>query len=92
LTNLLLWAAAFASAGIAFYLVLQRGWRLAVAMLPATAVGTLLSVPVLLAVPPDRRSPYLQVELVANGSVCLILAGVGAAIAYAIRESRRSES
>lgn len=86
--NTLLWLTYFVSGGIAFALVYLQGWRLAPAMILATAVGVLLSLVLMLAIPREDAAPWFQVELAMNGSLSMIFAGVGAAIAYALRPSR----
>ena len=88
MTNTLLWLACLISGGIGFALVYLKGWRLVVAMILATAVGVLLSLIIMLAIPKEDSSPWFQVELAVNGSLALIFAGAGAAIAFALRESR----
>lgn len=86
--NALLWLTYLVSAVIAFYLVLQLGWRLVGAMLAATVVGTVLALLIMLAAPADDASDWFQVELALNGSLSLIFAGAGAALAFALREAR----
>ena len=90
MSNTLLWLTYLVSGGIAFALVYLKAWRLVPAMVAATAFGTLASLLIMLAVPAGEDENYwFQVDLAMNGSLSLIFAGAGAAIAYAIRESRR---
>lgn len=84
----LLWLAYLVSGAAAFLLVRNKHWRLVGAMLAGTAVGLLLSVIVMLAIPREDPTRWFQVDLAINGSLSLIFAGAGAAIAYAIREGR----
>lgn len=90
MTNTLLWLVYVVSGVVAFILVYRQRWRLFTSMLAGTGVGILLSLLVLVAFPKDAN-PWFQVELAMNGSLSLIFAGAGAAIAYAIRESRGRE-
>ena len=86
--NSLLWLTYFVSGAIAFALVWLKGWRLVPAMVLATAAGVLLSLIIMLVIPREEASPWFQVELAMNGSLSLIFAGAGAAVAYALRSSR----
>lgn len=88
MSNTLLWLIYLISGVIAFVLVYKQRWSLVPSMLAATAAGVLLSLLVMLAVPKEEASGWFQVELAMNGSLSLIFAGVGAAIAYALRTSR----
>ena len=89
--NILLWLAYLASGAFAFILVYRMSWRLFPSMVAGTAVGLLLSLLVMLAIPREDASPWFQVELTLNGSLGLIFAGAGAALAYALREARRRD-
>ena len=90
MSNTLLWLTYAASGAIAFALVYLKAWRLVPAMVAATAFGTLASLLIMLAVPKDEEDEtrWFQVELAMNGSLALIFAGAGAAVALAIRHSR----
>ena len=88
MSNTLLWLAYLVSGAIAFALVYVQNWRLVPSMILGTAAGLLLSLLVMLAIPKEDASPWFQVELAMNGSLSLIFAGAGAAIAFALRESR----
>ena len=86
MTDTLLWLVYLVCGAIAFVLVRWQGWRLVGAMVAATVVGVLLSLLVMLAFPREDPTRWFQVDLAMNGSLSLIFAGAGAAIAYAIRE------
>ena len=88
MTDKLLWLVYLVSGAIGFALVYWQGWRLVGAMLAATVAGLILSILVMLAVPREDPTRWLQVDLAMNGSLSLIFAGAGAAIAYALRERR----
>ena len=88
MSDKLLWLAYLVSGGIAFALVYLKAWRLVPAMVLATAVGVFLSLLVMLAIPKEDASAWFQVELAMNGSLALIFAGAGAALAFALREPR----
>lgn len=83
---MLLWLTYLVSGAVAFALVYSLGWRLVLSMLAATFVGVVLALVVMFAFPKEDASYWFQVDLVLNGSLSLIFAGVGAAIAYALRE------
>lgn len=85
MTDTLLWLTYLVSGGIAFALVYLKAWRLVPAMILATAVGVLLALLVMLAIPKEDQNFWFQVDLAMNGSLSMIFAGVGAAIAYALR-------
>lgn len=86
MTDKILWLVYLVSGAVAFGLVYRLGWKLAVSMLAATVVGVVLALIVMLAVPKEDPNYWFQVDLAMNGSLSLIFAGVGAAIAYALRE------
>lgn len=86
MTDKLLWLVYLVSGVVAFALVYRLGWKLALSMLAATLVGVVLALIVMLAIPKEDPNYWFQIELVMNGSLSLIFAGVGAAIAYALRE------
>lgn len=88
MTDTLLWLTYLVSGGIAFALVYLKAWRLVPAMVLATAIGVLLAMLIMLAVPKEDEAFWFQVELAMNGSLSMIFAGVGAAIAYALRTPR----
>ena len=88
MSDKLLWLAYLISGGIAFALVYLKAWRLVPSMVLGTAVGVLLSLLVMLAIPKEDANAWFQVDLAMNGSLALIFAGAGAAVAFALRESR----
>lgn len=88
MSSLAFWLVCLASAGLAFFGVYRLRWRLTLAMLAGTVIALLLSLPILALTPAEDRSPWFQVELVLNGSVGLIFAGFGAAVAQVLAARR----
>ena len=86
--DLAFWVAYLAAAAVALAMVRYKGVTLFLSILAGTAVGLLLSLLVLLAVPSEDRSPWFQVELAVNGSLAMIFAGAGAALGFAVKTSR----
>lgn len=76
-----------ARAGLAIAADHYQGWRIVPAMLAAAAVGLLLAILGLLVTKAEDRSPWETVEVTLNGSVCLMFAALGAAIALAIKHA-----
>lgn len=87
MTNLAFWLVCLGSAGLAFYLVAKRDWRIVPSMLAGTGAALLFSLPVLALTPGEERGHWLQVDLALNASIGLICAAVGAAAAMALRPS-----
>lgn len=87
MSDTLLWLAYLVSGAIAFALVHLQAWRMVPAMVLATAAGLFLSLLVMLAMSKEDAGHWFQVDLAMNGSLSLIFAGAGAALAYALRPS-----
>ena len=88
MSDTIVWLGYILGAGIAFAAVHSQGWKVT----PATIVGGLVGVAVwavtYLATASDERSAWLQVELALNGSLSLIFAAAGAAVALALKHRR----
>jgi hypothetical protein len=87
-TDTIVWLGYLIGAGIAFWTVYSQGWKVT----PAAIVGGLAGVAIwavtYLATSSEERSSWLQVELALNGSLSLIFAAAGAAVALALKHRR----
>ena len=86
----LLWLLYLVSAAVAFFTVRKLGWRIVPSMFAGTLVTLLGWVPLYLLTAEDKRPEFWRLDLSLNASFALIFAGVGAALAFAMkdRESR----
>jgi hypothetical protein len=91
LSALLTWVGYLLSAVLAFAAVHYKGWRIVPAMLAAGAVGLVITIFALLLTKAEDRSTWETVEVTLNGSVCLMFAALGAAVALAIKHARDPE-
>lgn len=86
----LLWLLYLVSAAVAFLTVNKLGWR----MVPSILAGTMVTVIgwglLYLLTAEDKRPDFWRVSLSLDASFALIFAGAGAAAAFALRQSRRS--
>jgi hypothetical protein len=87
LSDALTWLGYGISAVLAFLAMHYKGWRIVPAMLAGAAVGLLLAVLGILTTSREDRSPWETVEVTLNGSVCLMFAALGAAVALAIKHA-----
>ena len=82
------WLGYLIGAALAFWTVYARGWKVT----PATVVGGLVGLAIwaltFLATSSEDRSSWLQVEIALNGSLSLIFAAAGAAVALALKHRR----
>ncbi len=82
----LLWLLYLVSAAVAFLTVQKLGWR----MVPSMLAGTFISVAgwalLYLVTGEDKRPEFWRLDLSLNASFALIFAGVGAALAFAIKD------
>ena len=86
MSETLVWLIYLASGAIAFALVRVRGWRITPAIVSGTVISlVLLWLPLHLITPRDETNYWFQVELALNATFCVIFAGAGAAIAYALK-------
>ena len=86
MSETLLWLVYLVSGGIAFALVRLRGWKITPAIVSGTVISlVLLWLPLHLLTPRDEANYWFQVELALNATFCVIFAGAGAAIAYALQ-------
>ena len=89
MSDTIVWLGYLIGAAIAFWTVHAQDWKLT----PATIVGGLVGIAIwavtYLATSSDERSTWLQVELALNGSLSLIFAAAGAAVALALKHRHR---
>ena len=89
MSDTIVWLGYLIGAAIAFWAVHAQNWKLT----PATIVGGLVGIAIwavtYLATSSDERSAWLQVELALNGSLSLIFAAAGAAVALALKHRHR---
>ncbi len=82
----LVWLVYLVSGAIAFALVRFRGWKITPAILGGTVISlVMLWLPLHQLTPRDEANYWFQVELALNGTFCVIFAGAGAAIAFALQ-------
>jgi hypothetical protein len=88
LSDTIVWLGYLIGAAIAFWTVNAQSWKVT----PATIVGGLVGVAIwavtFLTTSTEERSDWLQVELALNGSLSLIFAAAGAAVAIALKHRR----
>jgi hypothetical protein len=74
------------SAIVAFLTVQRLGWRIVPSMLAGTLVTLIGWVPLYLLTAEDKRPEFWRLDLSLNASFALIFAGVGAALAFAMKD------
>ena len=82
----LLWLLYLVSAVVAFLAVQRLGWRIVPSMLAGTLVTLIGWVPLYLLTAEDKRPEFWRLDLSLNASFALIFAGVGAALAFAMKD------
>ncbi|HEX6411195.1 MAG TPA: hypothetical protein VFZ88_11485 [Sphingomicrobium sp.] len=82
----LLWLLYLVSAIVAFLTVQRLGWRIVPSMLAGTLVTLIGWVPLYLLTAEDKRPEFWRLDLSLNASFALIFAGVGAALAFAMKD------
>ena len=82
----LLWLLYLVSAIVAFLTVQRLGWRIVPSMLSGTLVTLIGWVPLYLLTAEDKRPEFWRLDLSLNASFALIFAGVGAALAFAMKD------
>ena len=82
----LLWLLYLVSAIVAFLTVQRLGWRIVPSMLAGTLVTLIGWVPLYLLTAEDQRPEFWRLDLSLNASFALIFAGVGAALAFAMKD------
>ena len=82
------WIGYLIGAGIAFILVYSQGWKVTLATLSGGAVALAIWAIIFATTNSEERSPWLQVELGLNGSLSLIFAAAGAAVALSLKHRR----
>jgi hypothetical protein len=88
LSDALTWLGYALSAALAFAAVHYKDWRIVPATLAGAAAGLVIAVLGILATSREDRSPWETVEVSLNGSVCLLFAALGAAVAFALKRHR----
>jgi hypothetical protein len=86
LNETLLWLLYLVSAIVAFLTVQRLGWRIVPSMLAGTLVTLIGWVPLYLLTAEDKRPEFWRLDLSLNASFALIFAGVGAALAFAMKD------
>ena len=82
----LLWLLYLVSAIVAFLTVQRLGWQIVPSMLAGTLVTLIGWVPLYLLTAEDKRPEFWRLDLSLNASFALIFAGVGAALAFAMKD------
>ena len=82
----LLWLLYLVSAVVAFLAVQRLGWRIVPSMLAGTLVTLIGWVLLYLLTADDKRPEFWRLDLSLNASFALIFAGVGAALAFAMKD------
>ncbi len=88
MSDTIVWLGYLIGAGIAFAAVYHRSWKLTLASIVGGLVGTAIWAVTFLATATEDRSAWLQVEIALNGSLSLIFAAAGAAVALALKHRR----
>ena len=84
----LLWLLYLVSAVVAFLAVQKLGWRIVPSMLVGTLVTLIGWVPLYLFTAEENRPPFWRLDLSLNTSFALIFAGIGAALAFAMKDRK----
>ena len=88
MTDTIVWLGYLIGAGIAFWTVYARSWKVTPASIVGGLVGLAVWAVTYIATSTDERSSWLQVEVALNGSLSLIFAAAGAAVALALKHRR----
>jgi hypothetical protein len=88
LNETLLWLLYLVSAVVAFLTVHRLGWRIVPSMLAGTLVTLIGWIPLYLLTAEDKRPPFWRLDLSLNASFALIFAGIGAALAFAMKDRK----
>jgi hypothetical protein len=88
LSDTIVWLGYLIGAGIAYWTVYARGWKVTPAAIVGGLVGLAIWAVTFLATATEDRSAWLQVEVALNGSLSLIIAAAGAAAALAVKHRR----
>ncbi len=91
MSDALIWLGYLIGAGISFVLVYSQDWKVTLATLAGGAVALAIWGVIFGTTSSDDRSPWLQVEMALNGSLALIFAAAGAAVALALKHRQREE-
>ena len=88
MSDAFVWLGYLIGAAIAFVLVYSQGWKVTLATIVGGAVALAIWAIIFATTSTEDRSPWLQVELALNGSLSLIFAAAGAAVALALKHRR----
>ena len=88
MNDTIIWLGYLVGAGIAFAAVYSLGWKVTPAAIVGGLVGLAIWAVTFLGTSSEDRSSWLQVEIALNGSLSLIFAAAGAAVALALKHRR----
>ncbi|MBA2467397.1 MAG: hypothetical protein H0V46_07335 [Sphingomonas sp.] len=88
MSDALIWLGYLIGGAIAFFLVFSQGWKITLATILGGLAALGIWAVVFATTSSEDRSPWLQVELALNGSLGLIFAAAGAAVALALKHRR----
>ena len=88
MSDTIVWLGYLVGAAIAFWVVYARSWKVTPAAIVGGLVGLAIWAVTFLATSTEDRSSWLQVEIALNGSLSLIFAAAGAAVALALKHRR----
>jgi len=88
LSDTIVWLGYLIGASLAFWTVYSHSWKVTPAAIVGGLVGLAIWAVAFLATSREDRSDWLQVELALNGSLSLIFAAAGAAVALALKHRR----
>ena len=88
MSDSIIWLGYLIGAGVAFYLVYSQRWKITSSTFAGALVALAIWGVVFATTSSEDRSPWLQVELSLNGSLGLIFAAAGAAVALALKHRR----
>ena len=88
MSDTIVWLGYLIGAALAYWTVYSRGWKVTPAAIVGGLVGLAIWALTFLATSREDRSDWLQVEVALNGSLSLIFAAAGAAVALALKHRR----
>ena len=88
MSDTIAWLGYLIGAALAFWTVYARGWKVTPAAIVGGLVGLAIWALTFLTTSSEDRSSWVQVEIALNGSLSLIFAAAGAAVALALKHRR----